>query len=83
MNPQGITREVQVSKCNALSFKKCKSTVTPLHECPFWPGKYCVDVQYLIPYQTYSFRVSLKNINTHTFGKEMSVDGFTNDRGKF
>lgn len=39
-------------------------------------------MQHLIPSQTYSFRVSLKNINTHTFGKEVSIDGFTNDRGK-
>nr|CAI5845464.1 unnamed protein product [Callosobruchus analis] len=79
-NPSGVATEVQVSRCNSLSFKKCKYSISNLKKCPLWPKKYCVDVEYLIPEQNYTFKVSLKNVNTNRFGKEVSVNGYSGDR---
>ncbi|KAG5891652.1 hypothetical protein JTB14_020070 [Gonioctena quinquepunctata] len=78
--PHGIIREIQVSKCNSLSFSKCKSSITAIKPCNIWPGKYCAEANFLIPFQSYSFRVSLKNLHTPKFGQEVSVNGFTTDR---
>nr|XP_023019402.1 uncharacterized protein LOC111508196 [Leptinotarsa decemlineata] len=77
---RGKIREVQVRRCNNLSFNKCKPSITHVRPCNIWPGKYCVDDNYLIPFQSYSFRVSLRNLNTPSFGDEVSVKGFTTDR---
>ncbi|CAH1965540.1 unnamed protein product [Acanthoscelides obtectus] len=79
-NPSGVASEIRVSRCNSLSFKKCKSLVTNIKKCPLWPKKYCVDVEYLLPNQSYTFKVSLKNYNTNRFGKEVTVDGYSDDR---
>ncbi|CAG9813738.1 unnamed protein product [Phaedon cochleariae] len=79
-NREGVAQEVQISRCNSLSFKKCRSSISPVRPCTLWPGKYCAEVDYLIPYQAYLFKVAVKNHNTPSFGKEVSVDGFANDR---
>lgn len=79
-NSNGIIKEVQVNKCNSLSFKKCKASTTFVKKCSLWPEKYCVESKSLTPSQPYTFRVSLKNLNTPSFGKEVIVRGFASER---
>ncbi|XP_050510220.1 uncharacterized protein LOC114349462 [Diabrotica virgifera virgifera] len=79
-NSNGIIKDVHVSRCNSLSFSKCKASFSIVKRCSLWPKKYCVEVNYLIPFQSYNFRVALKNLDTPTFGKEAVVKGFASDK---
>ncbi|CAG9766449.1 unnamed protein product [Ceutorhynchus assimilis] len=79
-NSRGTPVEVQITKCNVLSFAKCKSTISRIARCPLWPQKMCADVDYLMPYQNYNFKVSLKNANTNAFGVESLISAETIER---
>ncbi|XP_056638820.1 uncharacterized protein LOC130446528 [Diorhabda sublineata] len=79
-NSNGIIKDVQVNKCNSLSFKKCKASISFVKKCSLWPEKYCVESKPLTPFQPYTFRVSLKNLNTPSFGKEVIVRGNASER---
>lgn len=50
-------------------------------KCKLWPQKYCIDVNYLIPHQQFTFKISIKNRDTNAFGKETVLDGYTIERG--
>ncbi|KAJ8923877.1 hypothetical protein NQ315_006653 [Exocentrus adspersus] len=76
----GIPTEMQVKRCNALSFSKCKSYISKIRHCPLWPNKLCVYVDNLMPFNLYSFKISVRNLNTEDFGKEASASGYTLDR---
>lgn len=65
-----------------MSHSKCKSYTWQVKQCPLWPKKFCVYANNLMPFQQYSFKISLKNENSDSFGKEASVSGYTLDRGK-
>ncbi|XP_060534337.1 uncharacterized protein LOC132706804 [Cylas formicarius] len=77
---RGVPEEVQVRRCNALSFAKCRSSVSKIERCRLWRKKFCVDVNYLMPHQQYVFKVSVKNVDTNAFGKEAEINGHTVDR---
>lgn len=78
---KGLVRELQIKRCIKPSSSKCKTTYYPITPCSFWYDKYCTEVINLIPYQTYSFRVSMKNANSDVFGKEAEVEGYANEGG--
>ncbi|KAJ8973052.1 hypothetical protein NQ317_011332 [Molorchus minor] len=79
-HPNGVPEEVRVTRCNALSFKKCKSSISRITRCPLWPRKFCVFVNNILEFQNFNFNVALKNLRTERFGKEVSVQGYTVDR---
>lgn len=81
-NQNGKPTKIQVNRCIVPSHSKCKPYTTQIKRCPLWPNKMCVYMNNLMPFQMYSFRVSLKNDNTNTFGKEVAVSAYTVDRGK-
>ncbi|CAG9860166.1 unnamed protein product [Phyllotreta striolata] len=74
-NTNGVTRQVQVIRCNSLSSSKCKPAMSVVKRCSLWPKKYCVEAGPLIPGQSYKFRVSLRNLNTPAYGDESVVQG--------
>ncbi|CAH0552096.1 unnamed protein product [Brassicogethes aeneus] len=76
---RGVPSNIKVDKCNALSFKKCKPIFMPVEHCTIWPEKYCIKMSNLLEHQQYNFKVSLKNYNTVTYGKEVSVSGYTKE----
>lgn len=82
-NSQGIPVEVEVIKCNVLSRAKCRSAISRIARCTLWPKRLCVDVDYLMPDQNYTFKVSIKNANTNAFGKDVEITAETVERGGF
>ncbi|XP_048523168.1 uncharacterized protein LOC109540509 isoform X2 [Dendroctonus ponderosae] len=77
---EGIPVEVELTKCNVLSRAKCKSTISKITNCTIWPTKLCLDVDYLMPNQNFTFKVSIKNANTNRFGKATEILAETVDR---
>lgn len=80
--PLGVLTEIQVRYCCKVSFTKCKSSIKQIKQCKLWPNKYCVDLTGLIAYCNMDVHVSLKNRNTHTFGKETTAYVYTVDSGR-
>lgn len=80
--PRGIPKYVQIDYCDSLLFKKCKSAIDEVKKCSLWPNKYCIDLTDLISSRVWAVSVSLKNLNTHTFGDKVQVDGYTIDKSK-
>ncbi|KAL1513774.1 hypothetical protein ABEB36_003139 [Hypothenemus hampei] len=72
-NPHGIPSHVEVIKCNVLSRAKCRSLESRISRCVLWPEKMCVDADYLMPNQNYTFKVSIKNENTNTYGTYVEI----------
>ncbi|XP_066143041.1 uncharacterized protein [Euwallacea fornicatus] len=79
-NPGGIPVEVEVTRCNVLSRAKCKSAFSSIARCELWPKKMCVEVDYLMPDQNYTFKVSVKNANTNISGKDTEIKGESVER---
>lgn len=77
----GTPTFIQVTRCNPLLFKNCKSSVSPIMRCKLWPKKFCVDANNLIPFQRHTFKLSIKNDLTHNYGKDVQIDTFTMDKG--
>lgn len=75
--PRGIPKFVQVSWYDALMNTKPRANVSEIKNCKLWPEKYCVDLGDLIAQRVVKIAVSLKNLDTHMFGKEASVEVFT------
>lgn len=71
--------EVHVMKCNPLTLKKCKTLLFAVTPCKLFIGKYCIDIKNLIPHQRQVLRISLRNVGSHTFGKESVVDAYTDE----
>ncbi|XP_049826701.1 uncharacterized protein LOC109605342 isoform X2 [Aethina tumida] len=77
---RGVPSGIRVDRCNALSFKKCKSLFFDVKPCVIWPYMYCLTINNLMELQHYNFKVSLKNFNTITYGKEVVVSGYAVDK---
>ncbi|XP_050305913.1 uncharacterized protein LOC126743031 isoform X2 [Anthonomus grandis grandis] len=77
---QGIPSEIRVTKCPLLSRAKCKTAESSISKCTLWPQKMCLVVDYLIPNQTYTFTMSIKNVNSNVFGNSFEVTGTTEER---
>lgn len=82
VKPKGVPKYIQVDYCDTLLFKRCKSVIDEVKKCNLWPNKYCIDLNDLISSRLWALTVSLKNLNTHTFGSKVHVNGYTTDRGK-
>lgn len=81
-NSRGIPTFGQVTRCNALSFAKCKTFTFPITPCKFWPRKYCINLNNLIPHQRYTFKVSLRNAKTQLYGDEVKAEAFLTEQGR-
>lgn len=81
LDSEGTPVEVELTKCNVLSRAKCKSTISKITNCTIWPTKLCIDVNYLMPNQNFTLKVSIKNANTNRFGKATEILAETLDRG--
>nr|XP_008195175.1 PREDICTED: uncharacterized protein LOC662380 isoform X1 [Tribolium castaneum] len=75
-NSRGVPVYGQVTRCNALTFKKCKTSNFPITPCKLWPRKYCIEMNNLIPYQNYTFKVSIRNERTQFYGDDVLVEAF-------
>lgn len=80
-NPQGIPVEVEITRCNVLSRAKCRTGVSSISRCDLWPNKMCAVIDYLMPNQNYTFKVSIKNANTNVSGKDTEITGESVERG--
>lgn len=78
----GQPTNVQVLKCSAITNAKCRSVIADVTPCILWSQKYCITLNGIIPNQVFSFKVSLKNANTHIFGPETTVKANITERGK-
>ncbi|RZC27695.1 uncharacterized protein BDFB_000742, partial [Asbolus verrucosus] len=78
--PGGIPAYIQATRCNLLTFTKCRSSVQKITRCKLWPKKYCLDINNLIPNQQYTFKISIKNNQTQYYGNETKADAFTSER---
>ena len=81
-NSKGIPVAGQVTRCNDITFKKCKTANFDITRCKLWPKKYCMDVNNLIPNQKYTFRVSIRNDGTQFYGDEVKAEAFLDEQGK-
>lgn len=81
--PRGIPKFVQVSWFDRLLNTRPKANVTEIKSCKLWREKYCVHLKDLVANRVMKISVSLKNAETHMFGKESALEVFTtHDRGK-
>ncbi|XP_044744390.1 uncharacterized protein LOC123306449 isoform X2 [Coccinella septempunctata] len=72
--------EVHVTRCNPLTLKKCKTLLLPVTPCKLFVGKYCLNIENMIPNQRQVLKISLKNEGSHTFGKESITEAYTEER---
>ncbi|XP_063905545.1 uncharacterized protein LOC135124423 [Zophobas morio] len=79
-NSKGIPVAGQVTRCNDITFKKCKTANFDITRCKLWPKKYCMDVNNLIPNQKYTFRVSIRNDGTQFYGDEVKAEAFLDEQ---
>lgn len=80
-NPEGVPVEVEITRCNVLSRAKCRTGVSSISRCDLWPKKMCAIIDYLMPNQNYTFKVSIKNANTNVSGKDTAIVGESVERG--
>lgn len=80
----GIPKFVQVLWHDTLMSTRSRANVSEIKNCKLWPEKYCVDLVGLVGQRVIKISVSLKNQDTHMFGRESSVDVFTtHSRSKY
>lgn len=81
--PRGIPKFVQVLWFDRLMNTLPRANVSEIKSCKLWPEKYCVNLNGLVANRVINISVSLKNAETHMFGKESAVEVFTtHDRSK-
>lgn len=77
LDSRGIPLAVQATRCNKLSFAKCRSYISSIERCTLWKNKYCLKLDYLLPKQAYIFKVSVKNQDTNVFGAEAALTEYS------
>lgn len=75
--PRGIPKYVQVLWSDKLMHTRPRANVSEIKNCKLWPEKYCLDLENLIAQRVLKISVSLKNLETHMFGKGSTVQVFT------
>ncbi|XP_044263744.1 uncharacterized protein LOC123010725 isoform X2 [Tribolium madens] len=75
-NSRGVPVYGQVTRCNAIAFKKCKISNFPITPCKLWKRKYCIDINNLIAHQKYTLKVSIRNERTQFYGDDVIVEAF-------
>ncbi|KAK9736557.1 hypothetical protein QE152_g12414 [Popillia japonica] len=70
--PRGKPISVQIMAC-ATYVKECPPKVTTITQCKLWKDFYCVTIDNLVKQLYYTFKLSIRNNNTNSFGGEKVI----------